>query len=391
MIVYIVTFALSLLGVRMADMWYDDQRRFWGGSLLAVLPPIIIAGLRDSTVGSDMELYIVPIFNGIASNGQNLIEFFDSYPDIERGYLFLNYVIAQLTDQPFVLLLCIHILIIIPLYVTAMKWRKYLSPVLFMFIFYMIFFQESLSIVRQSIAMSFSMLGLTLFLKPQIDIEEKIDTGVRRYVYSGGCLVIAFLFHQTAVIALSFPIIYFVVDRFSMRQAYAFYIGVALFIVVFFLNLDALLIWLIDSGYIDFKFLKYTSADDTFTPVLGASNIIVKILTIAYIVYIMIIYKADSLLKFFFVVAVLDMLFSLCALIMQPLDRISLYFRLVSCISLPYLIYNFPIIFTDEDTPYTTPVEGFLCVLLFVYWFYVYMLGNYDDTADYQISSTLFI
>lgn len=69
MIIYIFIFALSLLGVKIADMWYDDQRRLWAGSLLAVLPPIIIAGLRDSTVGSDMELYIVPIFNGIASNG----------------------------------------------------------------------------------------------------------------------------------------------------------------------------------------------------------------------------------------------------------------------------------------------------------------------------------
>lgn len=394
MIIYIFIFALSLLGVKIADMWYDDQRRLWAGSLLAVLPPIIIAGLRDSTVGSDMELYIVPIFNGIASNGQNLAEFIDSYPDIEFGYLLLNYVVAQVTDLSFVLLICIHILIIIPLYVTAMKWRDNLSPVLFMFIFYMIFFQESLSIVRQSIALSFSMLALTLFLKPQIiqiDTGENIDTGVRRYVYSGVYLVIAFLFHQTTVIALSFPIVFFIVDRFSMRQAYAFYIGVALAIVAFFLNLDALLIWLIDSGYIDLKFIKYTSADDTFTPVLGAANFVVKVLTIAYLVYIMIIYKADSLIKFFLVVAVLDMLFSLCALIMQPLDRISLYFRLVSCISLPYLIFNYPVFFTDEDSPYTRPVEGIVCVILFVYWFYVYMLGNYDDTADYQISGTLFI
>ena len=406
MIVYIFVFALSLMGVKIADMWYDDQQRFWGGSLLAILPPILIAGLRDSTVGSDMDLYIVPIFNGIASNGQNLAEFIDSYPDIEFGYLLLNYVVAQMTDLPFVLLTCIHILIIIPLYVTAIKWRDYLSPIFFMFIFYMIFFQESLSIVRQSIALSFSMLGLTMFLEPQIlasrwwqaakprpqnDTEEMIDTNLSKYVCSGLCLVIAFLFHQTAIIALSFPIIYFVVDRFSLKQTYVLYIVIALLIVVFFLNFDSLLIWLIENEYIDFKFLKYTSADNTFIPVLGTTNIVIKVLTIAYLVYIMIIYEADSLLKFFLVVAVMDMLFSLCALIMQPLDRISLYFRLVSCISLPYLIYNYPIIFTDEDAPYTTPIEGFVCVLLFAYWFYVYMLGNYDDTADYQISSTLFV
>ena len=406
MIVYIIIFALSLLGVKVADIWYDDRPRFWVGSILAVLPPILIAGLRDSTVGSDTDLYIIPIFNNISSNGQNLAEFLDSYPDMEFGYLLLNYVVAQVTDLQFVLQACIHILIIIPLYVTAMKWRDYLSPVLFMFIFYMIFFQESLSIVRQSIALSFSMLGLTLFLEPkflasrwwqaaipslQIATEEKTAMYLSKYICSGACLIIAFLFHQTAVIALSFPIIFFVFDRFSLKQTYVLYIVVALLMVVFFLNFDSLFIWLIENGYIDLKFLKYTSADDTFTPVLGAANFVVKIVTVVYLVYIIIIYEADTFLKFFLVVAVLDMLFSLCALIVQPLDRISLYFRLVSCISLPYLIYNYPMLFTDDDTPYTRPVEGIVCVLLFVYWFYVYMLGNYDDTADYQINSALFI
>lgn len=378
MIVYVLIFALSLLGVQMADMWYDDRRRFIVGSLLAVLPPILIAGLRDSTVGSDMELYIVPIFNGIASNGQNLMEFIDSYPDMEIGYLFVNYVIAQLTDQPFLLLLCIHVLIMIPLYITAMKWRENLSPMLFMFIFYMIFFQESLSIVRQSIALSFSMLAFTFFWE-------------KRYIYYLVYAIIAFLFHQTAIIALSLPLVYLMVDRFSIREYYYCYIGVALVIALFFFNLDNILIWMIENDYIDLKFLKYTSEDNTFTPVLGAANFVVKIVTIAYIIYVMFLYKPDTLLKFFLIMALLDMLFSLCALIMQPLDRISLYYRLMTCISIPYIIYNYPVILDDDDAPYIRPIIGIFGLLLFAYWFYVYMLGNYDDTADYQMSSTLFI
>lgn len=378
MIVYIIAFALSLLGVRIADLWYEDQRRFIAGSLLAVLPPILIAGLRDSTVGSDMELYIVPIFNGIASNGQNLSEFIDSYPDIEIGYLFVNYVIAQLTDLPFFLLLSIHILIIVPLYITAMKWREQLSPVLFMFIFYMIFYQESLSIVRQSIALSFSMLAFTFFWEKRF---------IRYFLY----MAIAFLFHQTAVIALSFPLVYLMVDKFSIQKYYYAYIGIILAFGLLFLNLDNILIWMIENDYIDLKFLKYTSAGDTFTPVLGTANFVVKIVIIAYIIYVMVLYKSDTILKFFLIMAILDMLFSLCALIVQPLDRISLYYRLISCISLPYIIFNYPVFFTEEDTPYTRPFEGVFCFLLFAYWFYVYMLGNYDDTADYQISSTLFV
>ena len=378
MIVYIVTFALSLLGVMIADLWYDDQRRFLAGSALAVIPPILIAGLRDSTVGFDVELYVLLVFNDIVSNGHNLIDFINLYSDLEIGYLFLNYVIAQVTDLSFVLLLCIHILIIIPLYVTAMKLRMYFPPVLFMFIFYMIFFQETLSIVRQSIALSLSIFAITLFWE-------------KKYVYYVVCMFIAFLFHQTAVIALSFPMIYYFIDRFSIRQNSMVLIGVVLVVALFFLNIDNILIWMIESGYVDMKFLKYTSADDTFTPVLGAANFVVKIVTIAYFIYVMVLYKPDTILKFFLVVAVLDMLFSLCALIVQPLDRISLYYRLMTCISIPYIIYHYPIIYSDDETPYARPIEGLFCVLLFVFWFYVYMLGNYDDTADYQMSSTLFI
>lgn len=378
MIVYIVTFALSLLGVMIADLWYDDQRRFLAGSALAVIPPILIAGLRDSTVGFDVELYVLLVFNDIVSNGHNLIDFINLYSDLEIGYLFLNYVIAQVTDLSFVLLLCIHILIIIPLYVTAMKLRMYFPPVLFMFIFYMIFFQETLSIVRQSIALSLSIFAITLFWE-------------KKYVYYVVCMIIAFLFHQTAVIALSFPMIYYFIDRFSIKQNSIVLIGVILVVALFFLNIDNILIWMIESGYVDMKFLKYTSADDTFTPVLGAANFVVKIVTIAYFIYVMVLYKPDTILKFFLVVAVLDMLFSLCALIVQPLDRISLYYRLMTCISIPYIIYHYPIIYSDDETPYARPIEGLFCVLLFVFWFYVYMLGNYDDTADYQMSSTFFI
>ncbi len=378
MLVYILTFVLSLLGVWIADMWHDDRERFFVGSVLAVLPPIIIAGLRDSIVGTDMEVYIVPVYNSVSSNGQGLMEFFEANDDMEKGYLLLNYVFAQFTDEPFFLLTCIHTLIMVPLYVVAMKWRAQLSPVLFMFVFYMIFYQESLSIVRQSIALSFSMLAFTLFLE-------------RKYIYYILYMVLAFLFHQTAVIALSFPIIYFVIDKISVRQAYLFYIGVAVATMLFFLNLDNILISMIEGGLIDLKFLKYTTADNMFTPVLGAANLFVKVTIIAFAAYIMLVYKADTLLKFFLVMAVLDMLFSLCALIVSPLDRLSLYFRLVGCISIPYLIYNYPVLFTDQDKPYNRPVEGIVCVILFVYWFYVYMLGNYDDTADYQISSTLFI
>jgi len=377
MIAYLITFAISIWGVWEADIWYDNKRLRLINSLVALLPPILLAGFRDSTVGYDVEFYILPVFNGLISSGQDLLEFFDSHSEFEKLYLFLNFLVAQVTDQYFVLLLIIHSLIIIPLYVAAMKWRNYLSPALFFFIFYMIFFQESLSIVRQGIAMSFSILALTYFLE-------------RKYYIYAFLMLIGFGFHNTAVIALSYPIIFLVVDRFSVKRHFVLYIGLLALFFLFVLNIESVIIWLVENDHIDYKYLKYVVSDGTFEAVLGATNFVVKLVTILYIVYLFTKYIPNTMLKFFLVLAMLDLVFSLCALILQPLDRISLYFRIMSCIFIPYLLRNCPILYSRGAKQYQIPVVYLWGILLFVYWYYVYILGGYDSTSDYQLNNELF-
>ena len=146
MLIYIVVFIISLWGVREADVRYEERSYRILFSLIAVLPPILLAGFRDSTVGTDMVIYILPLFEEQAIAQQELGTFIDTN-DLEILYLILNYIVAKITDSPFVLLLLIHTLIIIPLYITAMKWRELLSPVLFMFVFYMIFFALFISMI----------------------------------------------------------------------------------------------------------------------------------------------------------------------------------------------------------------------------------------------------
>lgn len=369
MIIYIIIFAISLLGVREAELRYDDWSQRIIYSLIAVLPPIILAGFRDSTIGVDTEVYILPIFERLVSSGESLTEFLESNEDLELLYLILNFVVAQLTDQSCILLLCIHILIIIPLYVTAMKWRESLSPLLFMFVFYMIFYQDTLSIVRQSIALSFSLLAFTY-------LQEK---KIQKYIILS---LIALGFHNTALIALVYPMVFFFIRKYPLRQYYYYYIGASVLFIILILNFENFIIWTIDNDFVNIKYLKYTSALDTFEPILGVTNVIVKILTIIYILYIIYLYIPDVMLKFFFVMAFLDFVFSLCALIVQPLDRISFYFRLMSCISIPYMVKNYPI--KQGVREYQVPIEYFWGIMLFIYWFYVYMVGNYGDTANYQ-------
>lgn len=378
MIVYLTTFALSLLGVWLADIQYEDKRMFLTSSLLAMLPPIVLAGFRDATVGTDMQVYILSTYEKMVSSGQGFLDFVSTYDgDLEILYLFINYLTAQFSDQPFLLLIIIHVLIIVPLFATAMKWRPYLSPVLFMFIYYMIFFQESLSIVRQSIALSFSMLAFTYLLE-------------KKYVFYAVYSLVAIGFHNTAVIAFAFPLVFFIIKWFPLQKYYLGYLGLCVAFILFMMNIELLIAWLIDSGWLDYKYLKYTSLVGEFEAILGATNLVVKIAVLVYIAFVMLLYVPDTLVKTFLVLAVLDFVFSLCALIVQPLDRISLYFRLVSCLSIPYMLSNYSLSYSSGDRQYQVPVVYAWGVLLFFYWFYVYMLGNYDDTADYRLSTTLF-
>ncbi len=377
MIFYLITFAISIWGVWEADIWYDNKRLRLINSLAALLPPILLAGFRDSTVGADVEFYILPVFNGLISSGQDLLEFFDSHSEFERLYLFLNYLVAQVTDQYFVLLLIIHSLILIPLYVAAMKWRDTLSPALFFFFFYMIFFQESLSIVRQAIAMSFSLLAFSYYLE-------------RKYIIYAVLMLIGLGFHNTAVIALTYPIVLLVIDRLPIKDYYPLYIGLLAIFILFVLNIENVVIWLVENDHIDLKYLKYVVSDGTFEAALGVTNFVVKVFTVLYIIFLFLWYIPDMTLKFFLVIAVLDLSFSLCALILQPLDRISLYYRIMSCIYIPFLLRNCPIVYSKGAIQYHIPVAYLWEGLLFVYWFYVYMLGDYDNTADYQFNSLLF-
>lgn len=379
MIAYIVIFTISLFGVWLADIYYDDRRLLTAFSVLALLPPILLAGFRDATVGADMQVYILYTFEQAVSTELGLFDFISNYQGVlEPLYMLINYVAARFSDTPYLLLITIHTLVMVPLYVTAMKWRPYLSPALFMFVFYMIFFQETLSIVRQSIALSFSMLAFTLLLQ-------------RRYLSYAACTLVALGFHNTAVISLAFPMVYFTIVKLPLSRYYPIYIGVALVFVLMMLNFGSFVAWLIANGLVDYKYLSYTSTLlGTFEPALGVTNLVVKVATLAYIAVLVFVYGADSLVKTFLAMAILDFVFSLSALIVQPLDRISLYFRLVSCFSIPYMLSNYPVSLSVAGRDYRLPLAYAWGVLLFFYWFYVYMVGNYDNTADYQLSTTLF-
>ncbi|PZU86787.1 MAG: hypothetical protein DI529_08205, partial [Chryseobacterium sp.] len=98
MLPYLIVFFLSILFTHLAQESDKNNRKlfFFVFSAFAVLLPSLLAGLRDSGIGTDTETYVDTVWRTI--NRINSYEEFqklykqEKFDDIEYGYLLLNFI-----------------------------------------------------------------------------------------------------------------------------------------------------------------------------------------------------------------------------------------------------------------------------------------------------------
>lgn len=369
MIYYVVVFLISLWATSMANKHYHNKSAYFIFSLFATLPPIFLAGLRASSVGCDTEGYVDGIFNvALSTNDFGILR--ERKEDIELLYLGLNYLATRFTNNPVFVQTFAHILIIYPVYKTSMLWRKDFSPVFVMFIFYCVCYQESLSTVRHFIALSFSLLAITYCIK-------------RKYFKFAFLTITSLGFHHSAIMSLISPILLFLLGKYPIKQYVLLYVSLFLILVVAILRLDAVIVMFLMSDLLPAKYAIYSPTYSDFDQSLGMSNLIIKTLTCFYIFLIVLRFKTNKLIDLFFFVALLDMVLSFASLIVTPLARLAYYFRMISCVSIPYVLNKYPLIITWGVRRVKMPGELVYIVILTFFWYYVYMSGNMGGTAEY--------
>lgn len=369
---YIFAFAFSLIGIYFANNSYKSKGLFFLFSVISLIPPVVIAGFRDHTIGSDTDFYILPIFTQATRYFLRFDEFVEANPNTDYLYLLYTWLVTRIIKESYFFLCMNHIMILFPMYMAAFKFRRYLSPVLFFLIYFLVFYQDSLSIVRQSMAISFSTLAFAYFLSKKYKIYFVL-------------MVLAFGFHSTVILTFLYPVLLWYLKKYPLDRYKGKYIIFILIGVLIIINLNFLLMFLINSGVLNIKYLIYTSESDTFKGGLGVTNFGVKFVVIFFIYKFRTLHKESLFVDFAFVLAILDLMLCLCALLMEPLDRFSLYPRLMSCITLPYL---FRICQKEHQTTLLF-LKNILFLLFMAYWYYVYMLGDYDSTSDYKMVISL--
>ena len=202
MIIYIIVFLITICFCKMAEKNFRENRKRHGiiCSAFVILIPSILAGLRDTTVGTDVKIYVEYLFQ-IAQNSQSLKDYLLYYgvDGIEFGYNILTFFTAKIFGDLHWLLFFIQLIIITNVFLFLYNKRVNISITIGLFIYLFTFYNVTLNISRQLIAVSFIMYSLIL-------LERK------KYIKTLVVFFIALSFHSSSIIAIIMYIIMLIFD-----------------------------------------------------------------------------------------------------------------------------------------------------------------------------------
>lgn len=201
--IYIVFFLISCCLIWLSE---KSQSRNIGKLLafVAILLPCILAGMRADTIGTDVRVYVEPLYNA-AKQSTSFYSYMNQrwfyiwrykyVYDFEIGFVLLVYLIEKIGGSIGLVLFFIHILILSPIYLGLKRINKRYPIWLGMLVFYMLFYNTSLNMMRQWIAMSILFYGLCYLLE-----HEK-----KKYFI---VVIVACLFHTSALIGFAIYFLY---------------------------------------------------------------------------------------------------------------------------------------------------------------------------------------
>lgn len=155
-LIYLATFLLSGVIAYVAEG--QTERKKWALVLIAFLPLVLLAGLRDPAVGVDTSYYPLPYFH--YSMNMNILDMMRA-AECEPGFSALFWVLSRVTGSFNAVLTSIQLLMILPLIWTLYK-LKVKSIVPAVLVYACTFFPWSLNIMRQSLAASVLLISFVL-------------------------------------------------------------------------------------------------------------------------------------------------------------------------------------------------------------------------------------
>lgn len=364
MYIYILFFIVSLLCIYMGKKY---EKMKWLSISLEILSIVLLsflAAIRDNSIGTDINVYVKPIFDFFVEYGNSSFKV-ELYNDIEIGYRLFNYIISIFTNNLPVLLFFIQLFILTFSFLGIKKMYPKNYPLVYS-IFILIFYNRSLNLVRQSMA-----LVLCIYALPYL-FEKK-------YKKFFIIVIAASLFHKSALIFLTLWIIYMIIKNKNINQ-YLIATGIFSFGIILFIFFPQLInifinLHLLPSKY-EFYLSHYVLNEIDFNCLEIGINIFLMCI---YVVFAKIYNNKEEKSKFYFVLLTINLMCLIIASRYVSAYRMSIYF------SVPVLLYflsNLNLVWKkEEEKKFNLNLIGIGIAIVF--WFWIYAYGNSGQTVPF--------
>lgn len=366
---YLVSFAMSDTIVFLADREKKKSRKKLLG-IISILILSILAGTRDYTIGTDVNIYVISDFY-LAKSYPKFIDLWShNINGVEPLYLYTQHLAAKFFGTPHSILFVIALIINSFFYLGIQKMtnngEKWLPWLFYCFIFY----NYSLNIMRQAVAMS---IIFYLFSDP-----DKVPSLKKTIVFS----LFASGFHRFGLIGL---LIYGVLIIMQNKTLKKYKIGIILLCISLYLilSIDNVSKYIIDSSTIyNYKYAHYAVSNSNAQVYSNIRDCIFKLpMVITYIL----LYKkmkknffetvpnTYSLLVGF---AILDIFTSLYTKL--TIERIA-YLFVIS--EIQYFYYG-TLLFSKRKIDRLIYIV-FVLIFVILHWYITFSVLGYTQTVPY--------
>ena len=371
MLPYLGVFFASSSLIALSEKIKKNQRLFF--VILALALPCILAGLRANHIGTDTEVYLMPTINA-ATSSHSFSEYLDtswyriwrflSVKDFERGFTLVVYITTKLLGA-FWTKFILEMLIIAPTFLAIKKYGKY-PAWLGMMVFYLTIYNSTLNMMRQSVAVAFTLLGILYF----------IERNKKGFVT---CLLVGCSFHISGVVLLLITAMFYFIKPnqqldtlFSRRVelqkvALILVLGIAS---LFSLGVVSSILKIIGLG----SYVNYFGGTFHFVQNQFLSRFpIMLLMLISWYKW----NEGESNARFFIAMFILEILCLQLTSVNIYSGRIAYFFSSVNVLAYPSLCYCRP-----QKGRRFFMISALLGYLLFYWWFY-YGVQGIDATIPY--------
>ena len=242
--IYFGCYLLSVLTCQGALQVRGKRWQFRLLMALSVLFPVLLAGLRATSVGTDVSYYLVTDFR-LAGLRPSFIRFLTSYASSrEILYMLIVYAVKKAFDNINVVLFLFQLITIVGIHIGLYKHRNIVSMPLALAIFLLLFYSETLNLLRQWMGLGIIFAGL-----------DHVEN--RRYWRFVPYVVVGAMFHITSLLALVIIPLHYILYHELHGQRQVVKLTFLLLTGVVCLSFDRLIQLVINLGFLSAKYMVY--------------------------------------------------------------------------------------------------------------------------------------